>query len=214
MRHQEHVDARDQWMNACGDEWVRRNAEEIDHDTSDIQRIGKPRHEVDVEFLKPVPRDASVLEVGSGYGRQLDALRALGFQRLCGLDINAVGLRRSTGAAIQGDWTALPFADESFDMVYTNGTLMHVHPLILRRVTDELVRVSRQWIWCFEAVAAKLKPMMFSPELKMPPAWICDLPAMIATLQPELGLTNGKVWEGPKGQYAMLLYLKGSAIGH
>lgn len=213
MRHQEHLDARTLWLNDCGDEWMRRNAEEIDHDTTDIQRIGESRRVVDLAFLEAVPRDASVLEVGSGYGRELDAMRALGFNRLFGLDINLGGLRRSSYASVQGDWTRLPFPDESFDLVHTNGTLMHVHPLIMRQVTDELVRVTKQWLWCFEPVAAKLKPLRFAANLKMPPAWLCDLPLMMATLQPDLGLTKGKVWEGPKGQYAMLLYLKGSAVG-
>ena len=63
-------------MNAGGDEWMRRNAEEIDHDRTDCLRIGKPRREVDGEHLVGVSRDASVLEIGSGYGRQLDDLRA------------------------------------------------------------------------------------------------------------------------------------------
>lgn len=213
MHHQEHADARNLWLNDCGDEWMRRNADDIDHDLTDIERIGKPRRDVDLEALEAVSRDSSVLEVGSGYGRQLEALRALGFSRICGLDINLEGLRRSTNAAVQADWTQLPFPDESFDMVYTNGTLMHVHPLIMRKVTDEMVRVTRKWIWCFELVSGKLKLLHYVPDLKMPPAWLCDLPAIMATLQPELGLTWGHVWEGPKGQYAMMLYLKGSAVG-
>lgn len=213
MRHQEYADARELWRNASGDEWMRRNAEEIDHDITNMQRLGKTRREVDVECLKGVSRDASVLEVGSGYGRGIAEMRTLGFHRLCGLDINLAGLRRSRGAVVQADWTGLPFPDESFDLVHTNGTLMHVHPLIMRRVTDELVRVTRKWLWCFEPVSVKLQPVVYPPELNIPPAYLCDLPAIMATLQPELGLSWGHVWEGPKGQYAMLLYLKGSAVG-
>lgn len=213
MRHQEYRDARELWCNDSGDEWMRRNAEEIDHDATNLQRMGKPRRDIDLECLEAVSRDASILEVGSGYGRQIDELWALGFHRICGLDINLSGLRRSRGAVVQADWNQLPFSDESFDLVYTNGTLMHVHPLIMRRVTDELVRVTRQWLWCFEAVSAKLKPVVYATNLNIPPAWLCDLPAMIATLQPGLGLSWGHVWEGPKGQYAMMLYLKGSTVG-
>lgn len=213
MRHEEYRDARKLWLNDSGDEWMRRNAEEIDHDRTDLDTIGKARADANLEALEGVPRDASVLEVGSGYGRELEALRGLGFDRLCGLDINLHGLQRSNDSAIQGDWTHLPFPDNSFDLVHTNGTLMHVHPLQLRQVTDELVRVTRKWLWCFEAVAAKLQAINYAPDLNMPPAWLCDLPALIATLQPGLGLVRGKVWQGPRGQYVMLLYEKGSVVG-
>ena len=71
MRHQDYVDARHLWLNDSGNEWMRRNAEEIDHDQTDMERLGKPRRDIDLEALEAVSRDASVLEVGSGYGRQL-----------------------------------------------------------------------------------------------------------------------------------------------
>ena len=187
-----------------------RNAEEIDHDKTDVGRIGAPRRELDAEYLSDIPRDIAILEVGSGYGRQLETLQTLGFTRLVGLDLNLGGLRRSSLLGVQADAVRLPFGDNAFDLVSTSGMLMHVHPLQLRQVTDELVRVTRKWIWCFEQVAAKLTPLFFNPDLGIPPAWLWDLPALMSTLQPTLGLTQGKVWEGPKGQYAMLMYLKGA----
>ena len=187
---------------------MRRNAEEIDHDTTDRMRIGKPRREVDVEHLASVPRDTSVLEIGSGYGRQLESLRKMGFWRLAGIDINLAALHRSAYPGTQADWTRLPFPDASFDMVCASGTLMHVHPTEMRQVVDEIVRVTRRWFWCFEQISPDFKTLTFAAHLRIPPAWLWDLPALLAVLRPELVLAKGHVWQGPKGHYVMLLYDK------
>lgn len=201
------------WKHASGDEWVRRNADDIDHDATDLKRLGKPRREMDEEYLVDVPRDVPVLEVGSGYGRQLENMRQMGFSRLTGMDINLAGLHRSTSPGVQGDWTRLPFQAESFDMVCTTGTLMHVHPMKIRDVIDELVRVTRQWLFCFEQVSVmKVSGMytslQFSADLQMPEVYLVDLPTLISVLRPDLLLFRGHAWEGPCGKYVLLLYRK------
>jgi SAM-dependent methyltransferase len=160
-----------------------------------------------------VPRDSRVLEVGSGYGRQLENMRQMGFSRLVGMDINLAGLHQSTSPGIQGDWTWLPFKDDSFDVVCTTGTLMHVHPTKLRYVTDELVRVTRKWIYCFEQASAMkaaslFTSLNFAPDLQMPRVWLSDLPSLMRVLQPGLNFYKGHAWEGPCGKYVMLLYMK------
>ena len=209
MRREDCAEAREVWKHAGGDEWARRNVEEIDHETTDRQRIGKPRREIDLEHLEAVPRYASVLEIGSGYGRQLQDLREMGFSRfLAGIDINLVALHRSDYPGAQADWTHLPFGDGSVDMVCASGTLMHVHPTQMRQVVDEMLRVTRRWFWCFEQISPEFKTLNFAPHLQIPPAWILDLPALLVVLRPELVLSKGHVWEGPKGKYAMLLYDK------
>jgi SAM-dependent methyltransferase len=209
----ESVEADQLWMNASGDEWVRRNTEEIDHDESDRRRLGKPRREIDKQYLADVPRDAKILEVGSGYGRQLENMREMGFSRLVGMDINLTGLQQASAAGIQGDWSRLPFKDESFDLVCTTGTLMHVHPMKLRAVIDELVRVTRKWIYCFEQVSAMkaigmFTSLHFTADLQIPHVWLSDLPTLISVLRSDLTLDKGHAWEGPCGKYVLLLYVK------
>jgi ubiquinone/menaquinone biosynthesis C-methylase UbiE len=98
-----------------------------------------------VEFLKVRPR-MRVLEVGSGLG--LLAAEVAGAAE----DIEVVGLERSSeqiaaaAAAprvryIQGDAHELPFADESFDLVYCRYMLEHVADPV--RVLGEMRRVAR-----------------------------------------------------------------------
>lgn len=210
MRNQEIVDIRDQWMQSRGDAWIHRNATEIDHEKTDIQRFGSPRRPINEEFLQDVARDSQVLEVGSGFGLLLTALKDIGFHELLGIDLNLNGLHLSKHAGIQANGAHLPFPDNSFDLVCTNGTLMHIHPLQLRQVTDELVRVARRWLWFFEPIASKPRILNFVPELNIPVAWIWHWPTVLELLQPTIGLAKGKIWQSTKGsENVMMLYEKG-----
>ncbi len=73
-------------------------------------------------FFARVPRDARILEVGSGAGWLGPALRARGFTRYVGLDLEPP-------ADVVGDvnqWRALGLAPESFDVVAAFEVVEHV----------------------------------------------------------------------------------------
>lgn len=96
----------------------------------------------------------SVLEVGCGYGRMLEELsKSLG-SRLFGADFSesqlVAGRRYLTAAGIPlvlADATqGLPFRSSTFDLVYTQGCLMHVPPPLDKLFRAELARVSRRHV--------------------------------------------------------------------
>ncbi len=96
----------------------------------------------------------NVLEVGCGYGRMLKELsRNLG-SRLCGADFSESQLiagREYVAPAViplvLADATqGLPFRSASFDLVYTQGCLMHVPPPQDKTFRSELARVSRHYV--------------------------------------------------------------------
>lgn len=92
-----------------------------------------------------VPRDALVLDVGSGAGSNLRMLHELGFRRIVGLDRSAAALRfcraRQAADLQRADLTALPFRDASFDLALATDVLEHVHDEA--RAVSELLRVLR-----------------------------------------------------------------------
>jgi pseudaminic acid biosynthesis-associated methylase len=49
----------------------------------------------------------------------------------------------------------LPFIDHTVDIVMTSGVLIHVAPENLKRMTDEIVRVSKKYIICSEYFSDK-----------------------------------------------------------
>src|SRR5215470_15828030 len=68
-----------------------------------------------------VPRSSRVLDVETSTGANLRLLRDLGFCSVEGLDFSPEAIRycreKGLGLVRQGDVCAMPFADESFDLV-------------------------------------------------------------------------------------------------
>lgn len=103
-------------------------------------------------FKKYVPRDAAILELGCSVGRNLNFLRRAGYPRLTGVEINgrAVGLAtRHFGPEIANLITISSIEDYlmqavAFDVVFTSGVLMHIHPdseWIFERMADAARRL-------------------------------------------------------------------------
>lgn len=91
-----------------------------------------------------------VLDVGCGHGNTALAAARAGARRVVGVDLSpellAVGRRRSTAEDLEVDWRegdaeALPFADESFDVV--TSTLAVIFAPDQRQAAAELARVCR-----------------------------------------------------------------------
>lgn len=100
-------------------------------------------------------RPVSVLEVGCGYGKQLRNIRnAAGPDVfLTGLDFSPTQLELArqafTGddhvALVHGSGIQLPFADNSFDLVFTSAVILHNPPEQADAMRQEILRVARRW---------------------------------------------------------------------
>lgn len=106
-----------------------------------------------VELLNFVGKDARILEVGSGVGRNLAALVDAGFKNVEGVEISphAVKLMRKTYSQLAGVTVHEGAAEEvlpglktdGYDVVVTMATLAHIHP-DNSSVFDDIIRIGRQ----------------------------------------------------------------------
>ncbi|MFW5925986.1 MAG: class I SAM-dependent methyltransferase [Myxococcota bacterium] len=99
--------------------------------------------ELEVRAVAPLARGRRVLEVGCGTGLVLERLAPIA-EAAYGVDLSAGMLRKARERGlpvVQGSVTALPFADDSFDLVCSFKVLAHVHDI--DRALSELVRVTR-----------------------------------------------------------------------
>lgn len=103
-----------------------------------------------MEELKP----NTVLEMGCGFGRNLKFLMEnLSYQpKLVGFDISESMIRKAKEGVNDkvllgcGDSTSLPFHDQSYDLVFTHATLMHVPEEHIRKAIQELKRVAKKYL--------------------------------------------------------------------
>ena len=94
-----------------------------------------------------LPKDASIIELGCGSGRNLLILKEMGYANLKGVDFSQtqVELCRNLGLDVsQMDISALEFPDRDFDLVFTNSVLLHVPPSKIETVMKEAVRIARK----------------------------------------------------------------------
>jgi len=146
------------WTSTFGREYTDRNAMTLDEmDAAFGAQFGTRKSEIYRHLVGPARlSEGRVLEVGCNIGLQLRLLErvnpALEFH---GIDPQSYALERARTLAPnmhfhQGTAFALPFPDGSFDLVFTHGVLIHIHPDDLSRALAEIHRVSRSLILAHE----------------------------------------------------------------
>jgi SAM-dependent methyltransferase len=106
------------------------------------------------ELFPRLPRNASLLDVGTGTGdiperARRDAAAASIDLTTVGFDVSEAILRCArarVSGAVAGDARRLPFADAAFDVVICSQVLHHFFDADTRALVNELHRVSRAWI--------------------------------------------------------------------
>jgi pseudaminic acid biosynthesis-associated methylase len=141
-----------QWQGKFGADYVERNRPD---DTTTAEAAA-----VFGRMLTGAIGDIrSVLEVGASVGINLRGLRRLmpeasiaavePFAAACA-ELRRTQAEIGLSAILEADAFNIPAADNSFDLVFTNGVLIHVPPARLADAMREIVRVSRRFVLCSE----------------------------------------------------------------
>jgi ubiquinone/menaquinone biosynthesis C-methylase UbiE len=116
-----------------------------------------------------------ILDFGCGIGETQRILREkLPHARLHGADPSAESLKAARALGVPGatfhelDSTRLPFADASFDLVYSNGTFHHIRHVQHGEVLRELRRVLRPGGRAFIFENNPLNPVMVHTMRRQP----------------------------------------------
>ena len=94
-----------------------------------------------------------ICEVGCNVGNNLSSFNKS--VNVTGIDLNESALKNASvnypnfkfkkASAID-----IPFPDNSFDLVFTRGVLIHINPDDLKKAISELYRISKKWIFNLE----------------------------------------------------------------
>jgi pseudaminic acid biosynthesis-associated methylase len=147
------------WESEFGEDYLQRNLFNPEQlDSLYLSRYGISKTNLNNDFLKDIPRDARILEIGTNIGNQILHLQSMGFTNLYGIEIqdraiNFAKHRADNLNIIKGDALDIPFKDNFFDVVFTHGVLIHISPENINNVLKEIYRVSKKYIWGLEYFA-------------------------------------------------------------
>lgn len=186
------------WTGDFGREYTDRNSRPLDEWNEFYRTLfGHTKLEMNAEFLGDLSREARILEVGCNTGMQLVGLQAAGFQHLYGVEVQAYAVEKAREFVrgvniVQGSGLDLPFKDGFFDVVCTNGVLIHIAPDDLPRMMAEMVRCSRRYIMCYEYYAPETTPIPYRGNDGF--AWKTDFSRVFLEHFPELRLVKQRLY--------------------
>ncbi len=155
------------WGGRFGRDYTDRNPDSLEELQALYRRsFGTSRTELNERFLGGLNRSIRILEVGSGLGMQLLCLQSMGFRCLYGVELQEYAVEKSKAATrglniIQGTVFDIPFKRGYFDLVYTSGVLIHIHPDDLAAAMTEMHRCASRYIWGMEYFSATCTEMKY-----------------------------------------------------
>ena len=184
------------WSGEFGKEYTDRNSlppEEMDD--LYLKTYGVTRTEINNHFLSKLDRSASILEVGANIGTQLTLLQKTGFINLFGIELQKYAVRIALQSVkniniFQGSAFDIPFADQSFDLVYTSGVLIHLHPKDIIHALKEIYRCTKKYIWGFEHYSEKYEDVNYRGHDNL--LWNADYANIYLQTFPDLVLIEEK----------------------
>lgn len=176
-------------------------------------KFGVTRRAMNHEFLKSLPKDIRILEVGANFGMQLQMLQKMGFTNLYGVELNPsvadFGRKTVRGInLIEGDALNLPFKDGYFDLVFTSGVLIHIAPKDRVKAMREIYRCAKKYIWGFEYFAPTSTEIVYRGTADR--LWKANFPALYKKQFPSLRLLKQKSfrYKGETNEDVMFLFKK------
>ena len=154
-----HTEQEEFWSGEFGKEYTDRNSRDPKvWDQFYLDSWGVTKKEINQRLLGDLPKDIKILEVGSNTGMQLKCFQDMGFENIYGVELQKYAVEKSKEYTnginiIQGSGFDLPFKDNYFDLVCTNGVLIHIHPQDHHKIMSEMVRVSKNLVMGFEYYA-------------------------------------------------------------
>lgn len=154
------------WTTKFGASYRKRNdSKPAEMDAIYMKMYGTKRSLMNVEFLEELSM-SNMLEVGCNTGNQLQMLHYQGFAKLYGIEINEesanMAKRNCPYANIrQGSVFKMPFPDSYFDIVFTSGVLIHIHPDEIHKGMSEIYRVTKKYIWGLEYYAEEYEEIEY-----------------------------------------------------
>ncbi len=185
------------WQGDFGEAYRKRNdfnADQIDRHYLKIW--GVKRSDMNKSFLNDLKIN-NILEVGCNTGNQLQLLEKQGHKNLSGTEINANVVKIAqqilpNTKIIDGSIFDLPYGDNSFDLVFTSGVLIHINPNDISSALKQIYRTAKKYIWGFEYYSEEYKNITYRGHKNK--LWKTDFCKLYLDSFPDLKLVKKKFY--------------------
>jgi pseudaminic acid biosynthesis-associated methylase len=181
------------WKSDFGKEYTDRNNwnDDKEWDKAYLDTWGFTKVEINEKVLHDLPRDLRILEVGCNYGSQLRGFQRMGFENLYGIELQTYAVEKSKKVfsglnVITGSGFDMPFKDGFFDLVCTNGVLIHIAPKDHYGFMKEIHRCSKQYIMGWEYYDKEIKELNYRDNQGF--MWKADYASIYRNSFPDLQL--------------------------
>ncbi len=186
------------WSGEFGKDYTDRNSRKPEEwDQFYLENWGITKIELNEKFLDILEKDAKILEVGCNTGMQLAGLQRSGFRNIYGIELQEYAVQKAKEFTqniniLQGSGFDLPFKNDYFDLVCTNGVLIHISPDNLPKIMDEMVRCSKKYIWGWEYFAPETTSINYRGNDDY--LWKADYAQLFLNRFPELKLVKKEIY--------------------
>jgi pseudaminic acid biosynthesis-associated methylase len=180
----------DFWKGDFGKEYTDRNSRNNeDWDNFYKNTWGKTKIEMNQDFIGNLDKNIRILEVGCNTGMQLNGLQRMGYTNLFGVELQPYAVEKAKEYTrginlLCGSGFDLPFKNDYFDVVCTNGVLIHIAPHDLPKIMGEMYRCSSRYIWGFEYYAPETTAIDYRGNKNY--LWKADYAALFMKQFPDL----------------------------
>ncbi|MFN0032636.1 MAG: pseudaminic acid biosynthesis-associated methylase [Flavobacteriales bacterium] len=184
----------DFWKGLFGKEYTDRNTRtDQEWDQFYTDTYGHTKLAMNERALGHLAKDMKLLEVGCNVGLQLRGLQRQAYSHLYGVELQQYAVESAKAQTqainiIQGSGFDLPWRDAWFDVVCTNGVLIHIAPADLPRFIAEMYRCSARYIWGFEYFAEELTEINYRGNTGY--LWKADYARLFMRQFPDLKLVS------------------------
>jgi len=149
------VEQRKFWSEEFGENYINRNKTMDEVNQIYEKQTGITVEKIFENFFSELDRKSKILELGCNIGLNLSTLRKMGFSNLHGLELNkkAVEIAKKNNPEIKFINSSIEDFDpkgEKFDLVYTAGVLIHIHPSTLSAIVEKMLDLTKEYIFGFE----------------------------------------------------------------
>lgn len=194
----------DKWIGAFGDEYTIRN---LPTDETMAHRVSFWHNLLINPYLFNFRSERkTILELGAGVGANLAAIDIFysyesGATKLLGLEPNKIARdilsKRGNVDVVEHSCADIKLADNSVDLVFTCGVLIHIPPEEISKVIDEIYRVTKKYIIICEYFAPDEELLEYRGEDNM--LWRRDYGGLFIDRHRLISRAEGFAWKRSTG---------------